>query len=212
MSAAIPSQCLNTIENMRSPCPMFDSHHPMKPSLLVLAAALALPACKKDAPEASLPAATQVGANTAGCLIDGKPFIATSYGGGILSKPIPALGGGFFEDSLYYLRMNGKCNGQEVMLTLYFHSQKEGRYFFDQNTMYYPVNLYALNHATYSIRGSKSEVYVTDAKHTGQVMLNHAIVANGSGISAGTFEFTAANQVDSRKTVIITNGRFDRKQ
>ena len=178
--------------------------------LFLLAAALALPACKKKDPEASLPAATQVGANTGGCLINGQPFVATTSGGNLLSNPTPALGGGFFEDSLYYLRINGRLDEQATTVTLYFHSQNPGQYILNQRTQYYPVYLYALDHATYRFANNQNEVYVTDAQHTGQVALTYANVA--TGISAGTFEFTAASQADPTKTVRITNGRFDRQQ
>lgn len=84
-----------------------------------LATALALPACKKDAPEASLPPATQVGANTGGCLINGQPFIAAEYGGGLLSNPVPALQGGFAFDSVYYVTLNGEYQGQKGSIMLF---------------------------------------------------------------------------------------------
>ena len=180
--------------------------------LFLLAATLVLPACKKKDPEASLPAATQMGANTGGCLINGQPFVATTYGGNLLSNPTPALFGGFSFDSVYYVQLNGQLKGERTTLTLFFRSQKQGTYLFNKKTSYYPqsVALYALNHATYRFANNQNEVYVTDAQHTGQVALTYANVA--TGISAGTFEFTAASQADPTKTVRITNGRFDRKQ
>ena len=44
----------------------------MKPYLPLLAALLGLGQCTKDDPEASLPPATQTGANTFGCLVNGQ--------------------------------------------------------------------------------------------------------------------------------------------
>ncbi len=184
---------------------------PMKTLVLSVLALLVL-GCQKNDPEASLPAATQVGANTGGCLIDGKPFVPTGWGGGLLSNPTPALFGGFSFDSLYSLQLNGSFNGDNTTVRLFFRSQRPGIYLLNKNTAYYPQGgaRYVLNHATYSQSSNQNEVYVTDAQHTGQVTLAYGTVA--SGISAGTFEFTAASQVDPTKTVTVTSGRFDRKQ
>ena len=177
-----------------------------------LAIILFLPACKKKDPEASLPAATQMGANTGGCLINGQPFVATTSGGNLLSNPTPALFGGFAFDSVYYVQLNGKLNNERVEISLFIRSDHVGTYPLDKDTQYYPqaTPKQVLNHATYRFANNQNEVYVTDAQHTGQVVLTYANVA--TGISAGTFEFTAASQADPTKTVTITNGRFDRKQ
>ena len=177
--------------------------------LLSLAATLLAAGCKKDDPEAGLPPATQEGKNTGGCLINGERFVAASRGGGLLSNPTPALLGGFSFDSLYSLQLAGPNS----TLRLFFRSQKTGNYLLNKDTQYYPRAgaLYVLNHAVYSMTGSAGgEVYITSSRHTGQVSLNYASVS--SGISAGTFEFTAASTTDPNKTVTVTRGRFDCKQ
>lgn len=180
--------------------------------LLGLVASLALSACKKKDPEASLPAATQVGANTAGCLINGQAFVAAGWGGSLLTNPIPPLGGGFFYDSLYYLRINGLYNGHNSILSLFFRSQSLGIYQLNKNTptlLQGGLSPVVLNHASLSIDDG-NEIFITDEKHTGTTTLS--VASRNTGISAGTFEFTAASQTDPSKTVTITNGRFDRKQ
>ncbi len=183
---------------------------PVFPVLLL--AALALAACEKDRPEASLPAATQEGKNTAGCLINGQPFVAQAYGGDILSPPIKAMEGGFYFDSLYYLTLNGKLNGQAISVTLFLRQPKVGTFLLNKNTRFYPQGspLYVLNHATYSVSDNSHEVYVTNARHTGQVVLTKANKA--TDLSAGTFSFTALSNQDSARTVTITSGRFDWKE
>ncbi len=180
--------------------------------LLGLVASLALSACKKKDPQASLPAATQVGANTAGCLINGQAFVAADYGGGLLSNPIPALSYGFAFDSVYYLVMTGAYQGGRATVSLFIRTQKKGIYLLNQDTQYYPLGSprVVANSAVFTTAGSAGEVYVTNAQHTGKVELSRADLS--SGIGAGTFEFTAASQADPTKTVTITNGRFDRKQ
>lgn len=180
--------------------------------LLSLAVLLMSSGCKKDAPDAGLPPATQSGANTAGCFIDGERFIATGWGGSLLSNPIPPLGGGFFYDSLYYLRVNGIYRGKNSVLSLFFRSQTPGSYNLNQSTLTLNqggIGLRTLNHASLSSDGDPN-IYVTNAQHTGKVLLTSANRSNG--ISAGTFEFTAASQMDPTKTVTVTSGRFDRKQ
>ena len=181
--------------------------------LLSLAAALlTASSCKKDAPEAGLPPATQEGKNTGGCLINGEQFVATGWGGNLLSNPIPALEGGFFYDSLYYLNINGVYKGLNTTLTLFFRSQTLGSYDLNQNTVTVDqggIGPRVLNHATFSADNNVG-IFITDTKHNGHIKLTSA--SRSTGISAGTFEFTAVNQSDPSKTVTITSGRFDRKQ
>jgi hypothetical protein len=87
--------------------------------------------------------------------------------------------------------------------------RQPGTYLLNQDTQYYPrgTPAYVLDHATYTLASSQ-EVYVTNARHTGQVVLTAANVAQG--LSAGTFDFTAVSTRDSTRTITITSGRFDR--
>jgi hypothetical protein len=171
--------------------------------------ALALTACKKNDPAASLPAPTQDGRNTAGCFIDGQAFVAHAYGGGTLSAPLPALSGGFAFDSSYHVVMRGQVNGEGVEVMLFLQGRKAGTYPLNHTTPYYPqaTPSHVLTHATYTLARNQ-EVYVTTAHHTGEVVLTKATTAWSS--SAGTFFFTAVSTRDSTKTVTITDGRFDR--
>ena len=180
-------------------------------SLFILILALAASACKKNDPEAGLPPATQEGRNTAGCLVNGERFVAAESGGSLLSNPIPALAGGFYEDSLYYLTLAGKTNRGITRIHMFFRSQSPGTYFFNQTTpsLDRAGLRYTLRYAACYFLETK-EFYITDAQHTGQVVLTRADLR--SGISAGTFEFTAASTFDPRKTVTVTKGRFDRRQ
>lgn len=184
----------------------------MKAPLYCLLLTLLATACKKDDPEAGLPAATQTGANTGGCLINGEPFVATEYPGSILSNPIPPLGGGFAFDSVYFVTLKGNYKGQRATIMLFLRTRVAGTYQLNQTTLYYPQGdpLRIASHATFATAGSAGETYVTSAQHIGKVVLTRADLR--SGISAGTFEFTAASAFDPSKTVTITSGRFDRKQ
>jgi hypothetical protein len=170
---------------------------------------LALPACQKNDPAASLPAQTQDGRNTAGCFIEGHAFVAHAADGGPLSAPLPALAGGFAFDSSYHLVMRGQLQGEGVEVMLFLQGRKPGTYLLNRTTPYYPLATprSVLSHATFTLTRNQ-EVYVTTARHTGEVVLTKASSAWSS--SAGTFSFTAVSTRDSTKTVTITSGRFDR--
>ena len=180
--------------------------NPIYPLGLLLALATS---CQKDAPDAGLPPATQVGANTGGCLINGERFVATGYGSGL--SRIPAFYGGFFEDSLYYIEMSGIIREQKVMIALFIRSDRPNVYSLNQNTqILYRAGLRnTLAYAAYQLSDT-GEIYITSTSNTGKLDLTHA--SKNTGISAGTFEFTAASTFDPSKTITITNGRFDRKQ
>ena len=180
--------------------------------IYLLGILLALAGCAKDAPDAGLPAATQEGKNTGGCLINGERFVATGWGTSLLSNPIPPLSGGFSFDSVYILRLHGQYQERNTTVMLFFRAQQPGTYLLNQNTPYYPQGdpSYVLDHATLSQFNSGGELYGTSFQNTGKIICTYASVSRG--ISAGTFEFTAASTFDRTKTVTVTSGRFDRKQ
>ena len=184
-------------------------------SLLVLLA-LAGSSCKKDDPQASLPEATHEGRNTAGCLINGEPFVATGWGSGPVT--VPAINGGFAYDSAYHLRMNGKFKGQNVTVSIFIANAPRTSnqsltkvYLFDKDTPYYPPAIHqdCLNHAFINYSDGSNELHGTDAQHTGKVELTHVNLSRS--MTAGTFEFTAGSRLDPTKTFTVTNGRFDVK-
>lgn len=179
--------------------------------MYLLTVALLVVACAKDSPEAGLPKATQEGRNTAGCLIDGERFMAAESGGSLLSNPTPALSGGFYEDSLYYLTLAGKTKRGNTKIHLFFRSQLPGTYFFNQTTLSLDrAGLrYTLRYAACDFSDT-NESYITTVQHTGQMVLTRADLR--AGISAGTFEFTAVSNLDPSKTIRVTSGRFDRRQ
>ncbi|MBF9142966.1 DUF6252 family protein [Hymenobacter properus] len=186
------------------------------PALLFLLAA----GCSKDDPEAGLPAATHTGANTAGCRINGQVFVATGYGSGL--GKVAAIGGGFADDSAYYLRLNGKFGDREGSLHLFLNSFPSKRnqglvktYALNHNTPVRPAAIpsQCMNYAAFFPNDSRQEVYATDANHTGQIKITNVDVntLNNRDV-AGTFEFTAVSNLDPAKTIQVADGRFDRKQ
>ncbi|GAA4042966.1 hypothetical protein GCM10022409_31140 [Hymenobacter glaciei] len=187
---------------------------------LVLAVTL-LAGCKKDDPAAGLPAATHTGANTAGCLINGQPFVATGFGSG--PGRVAGLGGGFAYDSAYYLRLNGKLGGQDGSLHIFLNSVPDyknqallGEYLLNNSTSYLPIALpgQCLSYAAFFPNDNTQEVYRTDAQHTGKVEITYVDISNVrvKRVSSGTFESTAVSNLNPNKTLRVTSGRFDRQQ
>ena len=183
---------------------------------IALAAALLAASCTKDDPEADLPPATQEGKNTAGCLINGEVFTANGFGSG--PGRVAGIAGGFAEDSLYQLRLNGKAGGKEYSISVFIASFPRtgkplaGSYSLNKNTPYSPPELpwRCQNHATVTPNDYSGELYGTTSAYTGQVQISRADVLHN--IASGTFEFTAVNNLDPTKTLRVTSGRFDRQQ
>ena len=188
--------------------------------LLSLAVTLLAASCKKDGPEAGLPTATHTGANTAGCLINGQPFVATGFGSG--PGKVAGLGGGFAYDSAYYLRLNGQLGGQDGSLHIYLRSIPNYKtnsliisYLLNEQSAYMPAASpkHCRNYGAFFPNDNSGEVYITDDIHVGKVDFTHVNLADLSRpITAGTFEFTAVSTSDPSKVLRVTSGRFDRQQ
>lgn len=184
----------------------------------VLAAVVGLAACKKEA-ISSLPAASQVGANTGGCLLNGQTFVATGWPGShdLLSsvKPTPAISGGFLNDSTVCVQLVGYYENRRSSLTIFVRYHGLGEYRFDQDTPRFGCapDKALLNHAyLYQDYGAGQGVadikeYRTDALHTGSLTLTYT--DRKRGIVAGQFEFSAQDKQGSSALLDVKQGRFD---
>jgi hypothetical protein len=153
-----------------------------------------------------LPKPTQEGKNTLGCRLDGKKWIPNGLpgapGGG---RSAPVLGG--YQKPIagikWFVHIQSYRDQEGVILFLR-DVVKPGVYELNQATETFPRALTPSNYALYETR---SEAYLTDATHTGQVTITRADTVNW--IISGTFEFTAVNRQDPGKVVRVTKGRFD---
>lgn len=191
---------------------------PVRLLLFVLLTIVA--ACAKDDPEASLPAATRQGLNTGGFLVDGKAFPATGWTGSFLSTfggTTYGVDGGYSSwpsfsppsPNPYELRLNSP-EGNRTTVTLFLREPQVGEFRLDRNPrLSSSVADTMIDHATICFDGSSRETYSTDARHTGRIIFTRADAKIHA--SAGTFEFTAVSNLDPRKTVIVSSGRFDNK-
>jgi len=158
--------------------------------------------CKKTGIN-SLPPATQTGANTFGCLVNGKAWIPT--GGGVGSGINPTSGG-------FYVTPDGKIN---IYIKAYSYNDyidiylkqitHPGTYYLNKNTGVSPNFVYPESYGAYFIN-SASDYFVTDTAHTGIVRITYADTINT--IASGTFEMKLYRK-NTNEVINITDGRFD---
>ena len=168
--------------------------------------------CKKEVN--ALPDATQTGANTAGCLIDGKAWIPN---GSSDSSGDVILAGG------YLLPLSGRPkNCVEIrmyrrdrsLMYVYVKSvDKPGRYPLSFDTSTDLLSVSTKSFAIYSIDGFMIDDpdynYITTSQYTGHV--NFTVADTTRKLLAGTFEFDAID-TPSKRTIRVTEGRFDLNQ
>ncbi|MDQ2770013.1 MAG: DUF6252 family protein [Bacteroidota bacterium] len=157
--------------------------------LALAAVLLSASSCKKDGPEAGLPAATQEGKNTFGCLVDGQLFVPLPPAGINSSSRDPLEASKYRTDIL----VSGRGNGY-VDFAL--------RNAFQPGT----YSLGETRTGSYGSHDVSAGTYYTDAAHSGTVTLTR--IDTVARIASGTFQFTALD-FRSGKTVTVTDGRFD---
>ena len=180
----------------------------MKPFILILFILAFFSSCKKHTVVpvnqlSLLPPATQTGARTFGCLVNGKAFVPQNRnlleGPDLQCNYIYTSGG-------YYLTVgssNTNSDGSIIGIILQTDSLKvvEGEVL--------PLTKYAtagLAYGSYSIFATPSiPYYRTNQQQTGQLNVTHLDTVKQ--IVSGTFYFTAVNNLSD--TVKITDGRFD---
>lgn len=177
----------------------------MKNLILKFACLIALISCDKDDDKPKtelekLPPATQIGAQTIGCLVNGKAFIDNSSFNNFYQ----------FIDGEYYLVINwfrntsqGYKSGQIAINRIQI---EEGQTYI-LNKSSYTDGDYTGGGATFvSTLPEIYGQYETNTNYTGQIHFTRFDTQNF--IMSGTFEFEAKD-ILSEETISITNGRFD---
>ena len=190
---------------------------PLRPSVPLLLPLLGLTQCIMQGegayPVDPMPAATQTGANTAGCVVDGLPWVASSN--------IPKIGPGNIPAVM--ASWNNFSVGRPNHLSLRFlkaiadeaqvHDQtrinlelpgitRPGTFVLDQ-TAVYPYPAYA--RFTFSKPNPDQEL-LTGPGSPGRVVVTRFDTL--SRVASGTFEFTAREGAGGT-TVRVAEGRFD---
>lgn len=180
----------------------------MKSSVLVLPLALLLMQCHKSSPdpttpEDQLPAATQTGAGTFGCLVNGKPWTP----GGKNAVPNlqvhydPTYHGGNLAVTAFR-RLDERGNSQVVGLGG-DQIAKTGTYMLDPSITLQSPGLYSAGYTDNTKTSPCDEYLFQPTSRIGAFTITRL----DRGIVSGTFEFTLIQP--GCDTIRITKGRFD---
>jgi hypothetical protein len=174
--------------------------------LSLIAITVFITSCKKSVDP--LPSETAIGANTFGCKVNGVAYIPS---GGDPSGGIYPISGGPSQDpagnrGLYIQTISGKQD-----LDLYVKNATDtGEYVFELNTVPQPIAVISESYACYGENGIgiNTGYHITNAIYTGKIKITR--FDRTARIVAGTFSFTAYNAT-TKTTIVVTDGRFDRK-
>ncbi len=174
----------------------------MKRTLPLYLSLLLLTQCKQDdpRPEDQLPPATQTGANTFGCLVNGQPWTPRGNDGTSNFSVVydPNYAQGWLSVATYRIA-DGVANQQIISL--------------NSDSMRavgtYPLRILSKHFATLIDGRSKCKYYPTDATTYCRGNLTITRLDMRAGVVSGTFDFTLAKL--GCDTIRITHGRFDKK-
>ena len=156
-----------------------------------------------DNPVNQLPEATQIGANTAGALVDGEPI--TPKGGGINPNLVAFYQ---FVDGAYFFSISYSNNDQSDLRGIVVSNQREE--IEENQTITLNKNFednedFTGGGARYLIGGGLISSYNTNTQNTGELTITHLDEQNR--ILSGTFWFDAVNE--DGEVVEVREGRFD---
>lgn len=157
--------------------------------------------CKeRDADPNVLPPATQTGANTAGCLVDGKVWVATT-------KYQSTLGGAgtFCENTGEYYKVQLDLRNVSDESRIFIQLNKQN---LEIGKIYdLPILMDDNNKIGASFNNNNRTFFSSSPNYTGKIKITRLDIPNN--IVSGTFEFKA---VDNEGNVVtVTDGRFDKK-
>ena len=158
--------------------------------------------CKKETP---LPQATQTGANTLGCRINGKVWVAEDSDE--MFNRAFGVEGGYQRAIIDTLRnciwIQSRKNDRTGLQLYVRKVNKPGVYPLNFNTGISPGTGVPKNYGYYYDGTGR---YVTGSRYTGTVNITRADTV--TGIISGAFEFTAYD-AKTKQTITVTEGRFD---
>lgn len=194
----------------------------MKTTILILATIFFVASCSKNddtsqAPLNQLPAITTTGANTAGCLINGKVLIPKNGSQAIGGSPSFGInknqGNGFYPNKNDYWQLeiaNKKdSDGMGIILWIKNMSAGNGDYVVGQSNgelySYGPNN----NQVIVGIRLNGINKTFFSAPYSGIIKISRSDLGIGISIYSGTFNCILYNKDNPDEKIQITDGRFD---
>ena len=192
----------------------------MKKIFLLLLSFIAI-SCSKDnsteTPADQLPPITTTGANTAGCIINGKVLIPKNGSQAIGGSPLYGLNlntqGTFYPNRNGYWQLeiaNKKdINGVGIILWIKNMSVGNGDYLVDQSNgelyFYGPNN----NQIIAGITENGTNKTYWSSQSAGIIKITRSDLGYGIAMFSGTFNCTLYNKDNPNEIIQITDGRFD---
>ena len=185
----------------------------MKKIITILILSTFLACCNKDEkstalnPIDQLPPATQTGANTAGCLVNGEVFLpkGNSFGGPILSCFYQQDSGGYHLG----LGISNKINGnlKSIIISLNPDQLNENLIYNLTSKTYDINNDFISNFGTYTIYSNTTSDNSFETKSTLNGEIKITKLNTTQRIISGTFWYDAINP--QGEIVKVRDGRFD---
>ena len=169
--------------------------------------------CKNDpapvTPADQLPPATQTGANTFGCLLNGQPFTPSGFNGtpNFLVSYDPGFQGGNL-DVRVYRNVDKAANKQQFIRFGGDQIIQPGTYILKTPADLSKLGPYTASFSDYRYN-SPCDMYSFNPGTTTEGRFTVTRLDLQAGIVSGTFEFTLAQP--GCQTIVITQGRFDKK-
>ncbi|MBS1738883.1 MAG: hypothetical protein JSS98_20215 [Bacteroidetes bacterium] len=177
-------------------------------SLLLLSAA----SCKKNKLKDPLPPATQSGANTMGCYVNGIVWLPDTRDNGSIPR-LKAISVVFWNTKsqllfTFYRQRDGDNQNLDIYLKEF---AGVGNYHMDviSKVIGVPGSYGELNNYIYFSDRNFNKRYITNGYYQG--IVNITSYDEIERIISGTFQFKAQNYDGSLDSVVVTNGRFDCK-
>ncbi len=193
----------------------------MKKLSILLLAIIILTSCTKDSttetPADQLPPITQTGANTAGCLINGKLLIPKNGSTSFVGTPYGLkynYGGNFWPNKNDYWQLqisNNKDSNSNFGVVLWIKNMSTGNgdYIVGQSN----GELYSLGPNNNQIFAGITENGINKTFWSGQnagiIKITRSDLGVGISIYSGTFNCTLYNKDNPSEIIQITDGRFD---
>jgi hypothetical protein len=178
--------------------------------------------CSKDEnndPLAGLPPETQTGANTFGCLIDGKLYLPRCYPPSLV---FPEWGmilwGSYGNEDYNEVEVRDLKSAYSFRLLLHIHeieANREGSYQIDESNGYGDIDGLDHSYLHCVLFDENEQIYkkYVSFENSGTITITKFLRSqdnnNNGKILSGTFSSRMRNILDPADEIEITNGRFD---
>lgn len=177
---------------------------------LIVGIVLTAASCKKTNNDDPLPPATQIGANTMGCYVNGKSWLPDTRDNGSIPR-LKAISVSFWNtyDQLYFTFYRQRNPDNQAVRIYLSNFNSTGIYNMNMPSkiLGVPGSSGTLNNYFNFSDDNSNQQYVTNKDYTGSVNVTHYDATNK--IISGTFQFKAQNYNGSTDSIIVTDGRFD---